>query len=258
VADLNLDMAYPANKKTRLLLRTLGKRADAIPVRLWCYVGKNHPGTGDLIGYSDDELAIVLGERPVKKIIAALIEVGFLEVVDGGYHVHDWEDRAGHLKVFHERAREAAHSRWKKHRASNATSKPTSTASSSPPSNASRNAPVLSGPVLSGPPLPPQGFLKSTGNGTGAGEEIPPVPVRGGRWDKLREALHGAMDEREWENWLRGEERPGTPFIVEFPAPVFLEYLPSAYGDVIRRYLTEPLTLCCHGASVVIETRKGA
>jgi hypothetical protein len=166
VADLNLDMTYPANKKTRALVRILGKRADAIPIRMWCYVGKNHPDTGDLVGYSSDELAVILMERPVGKVLSALVDVGFLEVVENGYHVHDWEDRAGHLRVFHDRARKAAHKRWSKYDSSSATSTTPSTARGNAPSN----APVRSLPVLSCPSPSPHGVLK-TGSRPGNGRD---------------------------------------------------------------------------------------
>lgn len=89
-------------------------------MRLWCYVGKYHVSDGCLSDYSVQEFESVLewkGESG--KLFEAMKKVGFVHQNSNGIYVHDWQDHAGHLAVFKERARLAAQERWNNYYANN-------------------------------------------------------------------------------------------------------------------------------------------
>lgn len=115
--EINVSVDYFGHIKTRRLVARLGKGADLLPLRMWCYCGKHHKkDKGRLNGYEPSEFEAVVLEWWGKPgdAIKALIDVGFLEKTATGYLVHNWEDRNGHLDALHERAKKAARARWDK------------------------------------------------------------------------------------------------------------------------------------------------
>ncbi len=113
MASINLDLDYFAHPKTDRLVRLLGKGSEVIPVKLWVYCGKFHPETGTLTGISAQEIEAKVAWWGKKgKAVQALLEVGFLEKVQGGFQVHDWLDHSGHIRAYKERAQKAAKARW--------------------------------------------------------------------------------------------------------------------------------------------------
>lgn len=117
---LNLDLDYFSHPKTVRLVGLLGRGAEVLPIRLWCYCGKYHVESGKLTGYSAQEIesAVAWWGKP-GELVEAMIRVGFLEEHDGEYGLHDWQEHEGHLAFFKERAKTAAAARWGR---SNATS----------------------------------------------------------------------------------------------------------------------------------------
>lgn len=90
---------------------------------LWLYCAENRP-TGSLVGMSDEDIesaaewdkALVKRYEP-GRFIAAMLEVRFMDRVDGGYKLHDWEEHQPW--VFgaprrSEAARAKARKRWDK------------------------------------------------------------------------------------------------------------------------------------------------
>lgn len=113
--SINLDLDYPDHPKTRRLVGILGRGAEAMPIRLWCYCGKYHRNDGSLSSYATEEIEALLdwhGEPG--KAIQALVRVGFLDRTPEGLFVHDWEEHAGHLLAYHEAAKAGAKARWNK------------------------------------------------------------------------------------------------------------------------------------------------
>lgn len=55
-------------------------------------------------------------------MVEAMVKVGFLDPIEGGYQIHDWFEHAGHLAAFKKRAKSGAKARWAKYASSNATS----------------------------------------------------------------------------------------------------------------------------------------
>lgn len=118
MAYLNLDLDYFDHPKTKRLVGLLGRGSDGLPVRLWCYCGKYHADTGDLTGYSAQDLESLIGwwGQP-GRCIEALIQFKFLERTESGYRVHDWEKINGHIAAFKLRAQAGAAEKWRRARA---------------------------------------------------------------------------------------------------------------------------------------------
>lgn len=124
---INLEVDYFDHIKTIRLVNRLGRGAEVLPIRLWCYCGGHHAESGRLNGYSPQEIETVIlkwwgrsGEA-----VQALLDVGFLEKDGDTFVAHKWKERNGHIEAFKIRARNAANARWAKLRGeslSNATS----------------------------------------------------------------------------------------------------------------------------------------
>lgn len=111
---LNLDLDYFTHPKVVRLVALTGPESVALPIRLWCYVGKYHCATGLLEGYENSELEALLkwtGEPG--GMVDVLLKIRLLEKTKSGYRVHDWVDHAGHLVAFKKRSKLANQTRWK-------------------------------------------------------------------------------------------------------------------------------------------------
>lgn len=112
--NLNVDPAYPESVKAMRLKARLGPEADCYPIRLWCYMAKRH-WDGELRGYREEEVEMLVGWRGDNgALLEAMLEVGFLDRIEGGFRVHDFTEWNAHLEVFHERAKHAANVKWDK------------------------------------------------------------------------------------------------------------------------------------------------
>jgi hypothetical protein len=151
MAFLNLDLDYFDHPKVGRLIGQLGRGADMLPVRLWCYCGKFHAETGELNGYSplEIETAIKWWGQP-GRAVETLVSLGFLDKHESGFKVHDWDKINGHIGAFKARAQAGAKARWEKARAdAQAMLKHNS---SNPPSNALQEAGKVG--IGSSPDLP--------------------------------------------------------------------------------------------------------
>lgn len=116
---INLDVGYWGSKDARRLNARLGRGADAIPPRIWCYVGEHYPETGRLSGYTPAEIEEIGGWwGKTGEAVAALEspEIAVLGKDELGYFVRNWEKHNGHIVSFAIRARSGAEGRWKKYR----------------------------------------------------------------------------------------------------------------------------------------------
>jgi hypothetical protein len=160
--SLNLDLDYFEHPKTQRLVgllrahagRGCGQDAALLPIRLWVHCGKFHAESGELHGYEPGEIeSIMKWDGAAGEAVKAMLKVGLLEEIEGGYRVHDWLQHCGHLQAFKLRARKAAAVRWGTCAAEDAgtshptqerslgspTSNPLSNASNDPSSNANGN-----------------------------------------------------------------------------------------------------------------------
>lgn len=113
--SLNLDVDYFDHPKTKRLIGLLGRGAEVLPLRVWCFVGKYHPESGRLTGYSAQEIESLAGwwGKPGAGV-AGLVKVGFLKKDGDEYVIHEWHEHEGHLHAFKVRGRKAAAARWAK------------------------------------------------------------------------------------------------------------------------------------------------
>ncbi len=111
---MNVDLNFLRHPKTiRLCGITRDPAAGIYLIRLWSHVGEFYPTTGLLPEHSGSEIEMLCDWRGDPGIlIAALVDLGFMEKLEQGYQVHDWPDHSGHLGVFKVRAKKAATARW--------------------------------------------------------------------------------------------------------------------------------------------------
>lgn len=115
MAYLNVDLDYFDHPKTARLVGLLGRGAEVLPLKLWCYCGKYHKRDGRLTGYSAHEIESVIGWWGKQgDLVNAMVKVGFLDTLEdsGGFQVHDWQETQGHLYAFEVRAKTAARAKW--------------------------------------------------------------------------------------------------------------------------------------------------
>ncbi len=137
--SLNLDIDYFNHRKTKRLIRLLGKGSEVLPLKLWVYAARYFADDGRLTGISAQEIEEECqwwGSSGEMVRVMLLPDVKFL-VMDGDeILVHEWEHHEGHLSAFVERAKKGAQRRWEKYRNENAN------APSNAPSIAPSNAPT--------------------------------------------------------------------------------------------------------------------
>ncbi len=151
--SLNLDINYFTHPKTMRLVARLGAGAAEIPPRLWAYAAKYHVEDGELQGYEPAELLHLAGitaEDPVG-LMATLVLLKWLDKTENGWTVHDWQEHAGHLVAFSERAKKANAVRWDKYRSL----KDSKDDTQGLPARGSRNPPTYP-PALPNQPYPPR------------------------------------------------------------------------------------------------------
>jgi hypothetical protein len=114
MADMNLSLDYFGHRKSIRLIVILGKGAELLPIKLWCYVGKYHAENGILMGYSESEIEKIIewhGEKGAA--VKAMEDVGFIKKYKKFYKIINWSRHNGHLENFKKRAKKAAKTRWK-------------------------------------------------------------------------------------------------------------------------------------------------
>ncbi len=126
MTDLNLDPDYPSHPKTKKLVSILGREAEILPIRLWCWAAKYRPADGDLSNCTVGEIETNLNwwGRP-RAAVAALVRAGFLEkILPNGdkkstrtrtkYAIHAWSEKQGHIQALRSRNLKVAQNRWEK------------------------------------------------------------------------------------------------------------------------------------------------
>jgi hypothetical protein len=90
--DIRLSVSFKGHRKRAKLRRILGDRATDYLIDLWITVSMDRPD-GDLKGFDETDIAIMAGwQEDPKAFVAALINVGFLDIDNGDYRLHDWVD----------------------------------------------------------------------------------------------------------------------------------------------------------------------
>ncbi|OHB90835.1 MAG: hypothetical protein A3D89_04255 [Planctomycetes bacterium RIFCSPHIGHO2_02_FULL_52_58] len=206
MADLNLDLNYFTHPKTIRLIGLLGRGAEVLPIRLWCYCGKYHAESGRLAGYSVQEVESILewwGEKG--KAVEAMVSVGFLHE-DGKnsekiLSIHEWKNHQGHIVFFKKRAKIAAKARWSKEVMGNATSSATSSAI-----GGGKQCPLPPPPNQHSVAKPPPPPIPSMSPGNGGGGLAIAQPVGGGGFSE-----NTKLDLRKYGVTKRDLEAEGLP-----------------------------------------------
>lgn len=116
--DFRIAVSLPTHPKTKKLMRKLGDRAFYSLINLWSFVAMNKPD-GILVNMDEEDIEIAadwIGQY--SKFVLALIELKFINKIDGVYIIHDWEEHNGyafHAKERSEKAKKAANMKWEKH-----------------------------------------------------------------------------------------------------------------------------------------------
>lgn len=130
--SINLDIGYFDHIKTVRLASMLGRGAEMLPIRLWCYCGIHPKDNGTLTDFTADDVEAVIlkwwGKRG--QAVGAMLKVGFLDFDGTTYSAHGFDRKNGHIIAFHERAVKAASIRWGKLRGEECSSIATSNATS--------------------------------------------------------------------------------------------------------------------------------
>lgn len=153
--SFNFDPNYYDHIKTKRLVKGLGKGADSLPIRLWCYTAKHYGADGVLIGHTAGDIEAAVdwwGEEG--QCVEAFLSLRFLEKHGDTFVVHGWVERNGHIGAFAIRAKKAAEARWARYRGE---MDATRNAQASP-SNALTIPTNLTNQTKLTTPKPPRGF----------------------------------------------------------------------------------------------------
>lgn len=122
MSDFRVDTVFFRHNKTKLLKRMLGWEGVVALMKLWAYAS-DCKYDGDHVFTADDiELAVDWDGEPGALVAALGSEqpyIRFIDPVDGGYVIHDWEEHNAYAATAGTRtdaARNAANARWKKRR----------------------------------------------------------------------------------------------------------------------------------------------
>lgn len=229
--SLNLDLGYFDHPKTRRLIGLLGRGAEVLPIRLWCYCGRYHSRDGSLAGYSAQEIESIVGwwGKP-GEMLQAFLALVLLEESPDGYVVHDWVEHAGHFEVYRARAKFAAAVRHGATKVDLAAAMDARSMLQAGGKHASSIAPAGQGRAGNTPPTPPLGGrpLRITqrlartlvgAHPPGSGEEFREVDEESPAWVRgvqravghaARPELEEDLEEAYWR-WKRGTDGEAAP-----------------------------------------------
>lgn len=116
-SDFRVAVSLPSHPKALKLMRRCGDIAFYNLVKFWAFVAQNKPN-GILKGLDQDDIEIASGwVGQCSEFYQALLDLHFIDDVDGVLVVHDWEDHNGyacHAEERSNKAKNAAKARWTK------------------------------------------------------------------------------------------------------------------------------------------------
>jgi len=90
--DARIMTSLPAHPKTKKLIRRHGQAAGWNLICLFLFARDNKPD-GDFTGMTAEDIELAADwQGKDGEFIESLVDLGFLDEVDGGYLIHDWED----------------------------------------------------------------------------------------------------------------------------------------------------------------------
>lgn len=105
--DLRVSFTFTQHPKVIKLIRECGYEGPFRLIQLWAFAAQNTPN--GFLGTEDEEyFEIAAGwSGTPKKFIQSLIKIGFIDRVDNGLQIHDWEKHNPFVAGFEERSRQA-------------------------------------------------------------------------------------------------------------------------------------------------------
>lgn len=112
--DIRLSVDFFDHPKTIKLHRYLGAEGVIALQRLWLYAAK-HRCSGVLADMDEEEIAMAARwPNDVTTFVTTLVNVRWLDVIDGTYVLHDWTDHNGYAVAAEDRSDKARFSRLAK------------------------------------------------------------------------------------------------------------------------------------------------
>ena len=116
MADFRIDTGFFGHIKTKRLRKRLGLEGVFALQMLWAYAAQ-HEHDGVKV-YTDEDVSLAV-DWDGEDLASVLAEVGYLDAVEGGYTIHEWETHNGYAASAAKRseaARIAANKRWESKR----------------------------------------------------------------------------------------------------------------------------------------------
>lgn len=117
MADIRINCEIYSHPKIKKLRRRLGAEAVHSLFQLWMWTAKNRP-SGDLFGMSHEDIELAVDWTGEELSFAkTLIELSFLDDIDGQLVIHDWAEHnpwAANAQDRKDAARKAVKARWDK------------------------------------------------------------------------------------------------------------------------------------------------
>ncbi|MGV8081080.1 MAG: hypothetical protein AB2L22_13630 [Syntrophales bacterium] len=114
-SDIRIATTLFNNIKIRKLIKLLGSDGVVALLKIWIYFAVHRP-SGEFSPCSPEDLELVAEwSGSPGAFVSALLEIGLIEEIPGGYRIHDWQDNnpwAFGAEARSEKARKAACARW--------------------------------------------------------------------------------------------------------------------------------------------------
>ena len=112
-SDIRVKITFLNNIKVEKLIAKWGRGAGHALVVLWLYAATNNPD--GVFNLSKEDMAMIV--KWDNDFIDSLVDLNFLEEIEGGYMIHEWEEHntyAANSETRVEKAKKAANTRWHK------------------------------------------------------------------------------------------------------------------------------------------------
>ena len=117
--DIRLSLTFKGHRKRRKLRTLLGDNATDFLIDLWLSAAQDRP-TGTLEGWGAEDIALAAGwEGDSKVFVQAMEACRLIEISEGTYHLHNWEEHqpwACRSRERSEAASRSANMRWEQER----------------------------------------------------------------------------------------------------------------------------------------------
>jgi len=118
-SDIRLLISFKGHRKRKRLKRTLCHDATDYLIDLWITAAVDRPD-GVLTGWDKHDIADAANwpeDKPPETLVNALIDCGWIDEINGTYHLHDWKEHqswACNAQARSSKAKKAAEARWEK------------------------------------------------------------------------------------------------------------------------------------------------